>query len=180
MFSWCLAMFEKLLGSIAIAFFKLFVGLFFSIGSVYLGINMLNKLTGDLEEWKEIKKGNFSVGVLLAGIIFSIAVVIEGGVRNVLQSIDPSVSVSLLFVSLLISVIKLLIGLVIAVFSVYIGIRLIDSLTPDINEISELKKGNIAIAIVMAAVMIAVAFVIKGSVDIVLDSLDLSFLTNLV
>ncbi|MBI2079727.1 DUF350 domain-containing protein [Candidatus Micrarchaeota archaeon] len=173
-------MFEKFLGSVAIAFFKLLVGLFLSIGSVYIGIHILNKLTDDLEEWKEIKKGNFSVGVLLAGIVLSIAVVIESGVRNALETITPAVSVSLLFASLIAALVKLTIGLLVAVFSVHLAIRVIDKMTPDINEIQELKKGNIAIAVVMASIMIAVAFVIKGSVDIVLDSLDLSFISSLI
>ncbi|MBI5051509.1 DUF350 domain-containing protein [Candidatus Micrarchaeota archaeon] len=173
-------MFEKFFGSIAIAFFKLFIGLLLSIGSVYLGIHMLNRLTNELEEWKEIKKGNFSVGVLLAGVILSIAVVIEGGVRNVMESITPAVSLSLLFASVIIASIKLFIGVLIAVFAVHLAIRVIDWLTPDINEMQELKKGNIAVAVVMASVMIAIAFVIKSSVDIVLDSLDLSFIISLV
>lgn len=169
---------ESLLAGIAIAFFKLIVGLILSIGSVYFGIFLLDKLTPNIDEWKEIKKGNFSVGVLLAGVVLSIAVIIEGVVSNVIQAISPATSFAAIAGVLLVACIQLLIGLIVSVFAIYLAIRVLDNLTPDIDEISELKKGNIAVATVMAAIMLAIAFVIKSAVDSVMIAIDFSpFLT---
>lgn len=165
---------ESILGGIALAFFKLIVGLVLSIGSIYTGIWLLDRLTPNIDEWKEIKKGNFAVGVLLGGIVLSIAIIIEGAVNYALSTIVPSYAFQLMAALLFVAVLKLVIALVAAIISVYIALRVLDSMTMDINEMSELKKGNIAVATVMATVMIAVAFVIKSSVDLVLASIDLS------
>ncbi len=39
-------------------------------------------------------------------------------------------------------------------------VKMFDITTPGLNEIEELKKGNIAVAIVLAAVILAVGFVV--------------------
>src|SRR3989338_729903 len=79
---------ETVLGSIALAFFKLFLGLILAIGSIYLGTNLLDRLTRDVDEWKEIKRGNFAIGILFGGVILSIAIIIESGVSTALRVID--------------------------------------------------------------------------------------------
>ena len=169
---------ETVLGSIALAFLKLFIGLILAIGSIYLGTNLLDRLTRDVDEWKEIKRGNFAIGILFGGVILSIAIIIESGVSAALSAIVPGMSFPSLIVSLFVSVLKLLVGVLAAVFSVYIALRVIDSMTKDIDELSELKKGNVAMAIVMASVMIAVSFVIKSSVDIVMAATDFSIISD--
>ncbi len=166
--------FESLLAGIAIAFFKLLVGLVLSIGSVYFGIYLLDRLTPNIDEWKEIKKGNFSVGVLLGGIILSIAVIIQGVVASAISAISPATAFSAIAGLLLVACIKLFIGLIVSVFAIYLALRVLDNLTPDIDEIAELKKGNIAVATVMATIMIAIAFVIQSAVDSVMEVVDLS------
>jgi uncharacterized membrane protein YjfL (UPF0719 family) len=169
---------ESLLAGVAIAFFKLLVGLVLSIGSVYFGIYLLDKLTPNIDEWKEIKKGNFSVGVLLGGIVLSIAVIIQGVVASAINSISPATSFSIIAGILLVACIKLLIGLIVSVFAIYLALRVLDNLTPDLDEIAELKKGNIAVATVMATIMIAIAFVIQSAVNALMESIDFSpFLT---
>jgi len=169
---------ESLLAGIAIAFFKLIVGLVLSIGSVYFGIYLLDRLTPDIDEWKEIKKGNFSVGLLLGGIVLSIAVIIQGVVSNVIDKISPATSFAAIAGVLLVACIQLFIGLIVSVLAIYLALRVLDGMTPDIDEVAELKKGNIAVATVMATIMLAIAFVIKSAVDSVMAAIDFTpFLT---
>ncbi len=45
-------------------------------------------------------------------------------------------------------------------FGTGLAIKLFDALTPGVNEMEELKKGNMAVALVLASVVLAVGFVI--------------------
>lgn len=48
-------------------------------------------------------------------------------------------------------------------FGTGLGVKFFDLLTPGLDEIEELRKGNIAVAIVVAAVIVAIGYVM-GSV----------------
>jgi len=155
---------ENLLISIGIAVAQLIIGLVLAMGSVYLGIKMFDKLTDGIDEMKELQKGNVAVAILLGAIILSIANVVEGGVYGLSQSIIPGLTPMELSASLLIGAVNLIIGVILAILSIYLAISMLDKITVGIDEFKELKRGNVAIAIIMAAVLFAVSFVIRGAV----------------
>ncbi|MEO8138619.1 MAG: DUF350 domain-containing protein [Gemmatimonadota bacterium] len=47
----------------------------------------------------------------------------------------------------------------------FVAYRVIDRLTPEVNFADELRKGNIAVAIFIAAIFLAVAIIIGGSLN---------------
>ena len=149
---------------VGISVAQLVLGLILAMGSVYLGIRMFDKLTDGIDEMKELQKGNVAVAILLGAIIFSIANVVEGGVSGLTGSIVPGLTLVELAAALLIGVVNLLVGVVLAILSIYVAISILDKMTVDIDEFKELKRGNVAIAIIMAAVLFAVSFVIRGAV----------------
>jgi len=163
---------DSLLVDVGIAFVELIIGLMLAMGSVYLGIKMFDKLTEGIDEIKELKKGNVAVAVLLGAIIFSIANVVEGGVGGLTQSVVPGLTTMELSAALVIGVVNLILGIVLAILSIYIAISILDKITIDIDEFRELKKGNVAIAIIMAAVILSVSFVIKGAVAAMASALS--------
>ena len=155
---------ENLVIGLAIAFLQLVLGLVLAMGSVYLGLRMFDKLTEGTDELAELKKGNVAVAILLGAIIFSIANIIEGGVSSLTQTLVPGLSPMQVFAALIIGVVNLVVGVVLAVFSIYIAVNVLDRITVGIDEFRELKKGNVAVAIMMAAVLLAVSVVIWGAV----------------
>ena len=155
---------ENLVIGLAIAFLQLVLSLVFAMGSVYLGLKMFDKLTEGADELAELKKGNVAVAILLGAIIFSIANIIEGGVSSLTQTLVPGLSLMQVFAALIIGVVNLVVGVVLAVFSIYIAVNVLDRITVGIDEFRELKKGNVAVAIMMAAVLLAVSVVIRGAV----------------
>jgi uncharacterized membrane protein YjfL (UPF0719 family) len=163
---------DSLLIDVGIAFLQLLVGLLLAMGSVYLGIKMFDKLTEGIDEIKELKKGNAAVAILLGAIIFSIANVVEGGVYGFTQSIVPGLTAMELSAALVIGLVNLVLGIVLAILSIYIAISILDKITIDIDEFKELKRGNVAIAIMMASVILAVSFVIKGAVAAMASALS--------
>jgi uncharacterized membrane protein YjfL (UPF0719 family) len=54
---------------------------------------------------------------------------------------------------------------VIGVVLMYLAYRVIDWLTPQVNFPDELKRGNIAVAIFIAAIFIAIAMIIGGALN---------------
>jgi len=155
---------ENLLIGIGIAVAQLAIGLLLAMGSVYLGIKMFDKLTEGIDEMKELQKGNVAVAILLGAIIISIASIVEGGVYGLTQSIIPGLTPMELSAALLIGVVNLIVGVILAILSIYVAISMLDKITADIDEFKELKRGNVAVAIMMAAVLLAVSFVIRGAV----------------
>jgi uncharacterized membrane protein YjfL (UPF0719 family) len=155
---------DTALVSVFAAIIQLIVGLALAMGSVYIGLKMFDRLTKGVDEWKEILKGNVAVGILMAAVIFSIANVVQSGVGSLLANLGAGQSMDEMFVSLALGLINLLIGLVAAIFSIWVAIKVLDRITTDIDEMAELAKGNVAVAIVMAGVLIAVSFVIGSAV----------------
>ena len=47
----------------------------------------------------------------------------------------------------------------------YAAYRLIDRLTPEVNFAAELQKGNVAVAIFIAAIFLGVAIIIAGALN---------------
>jgi len=54
---------------------------------------------------------------------------------------------------------------VLGVVLMYLSYRIIDWLTPEVEFAVELKKGNIAVAIFIAAIFLSIAIIIGGSLN---------------
>lgn len=54
---------------------------------------------------------------------------------------------------------------VLGVVLMFVAYRLFDLLTPQVDFPDELKKGNVAVAIVIAALFLAIAVVIAGALN---------------
>ena len=54
---------------------------------------------------------------------------------------------------------------VLGVVLMYVSYRAIDKLTPQVDFPEELRKGNIAVAIVIAAIFLAIAMIVAGALN---------------
>ena len=54
---------------------------------------------------------------------------------------------------------------VLGVILMYLSYRIIDWLTPEVEFAMELKKGNIAVAIFIAAIFLSIAIIIGGALN---------------
>ncbi len=154
--------------------------------SIYIAISIFDRTTKNLDEWKEIKKGNVAVAILLGGVIFSIIAIIVPSVANLLHGLfneaimKNPISLVTVFV---VNVINLILSLLVASIAISFAFKLIDELTEDIDEEKEIKKGNVAVAILTAIVMLATAMLIKEVIAYILLSVNaqalLSFLGSM-
>lgn len=54
---------------------------------------------------------------------------------------------------------------ILGVTLMFIAYRVIDKLTPEVNFPEELRKGNIAVALFVAAIFLSVAMVVAGALN---------------
>lgn len=54
---------------------------------------------------------------------------------------------------------------VVGVVLMWIAYRVVDRLTPEVNFGEELRKGNVAVAIFVAALFLAIAIIIAGALN---------------
>jgi uncharacterized membrane protein YjfL (UPF0719 family) len=136
--------------------------------ALYIGFAVLSKINKNMDEEKELAKGNAAVGIIVAAVFVAIALVVQSGVSGLSVGINKAISVGILSVdgllAIAVSIIQLLLGIVLAVGAIYLALYILDKLTKGVEEFEEIKKGNVAVALEMGGVIIAVAVIIQSGV----------------
>ncbi|MEK6977467.1 MAG: DUF350 domain-containing protein [Candidatus Hydrothermarchaeota archaeon] len=65
---------------------------------------------------------------------------------------------------LFLAFVQLIIGLILSIATIYLGISLLDVLTKGVDYWDELKNGNVAIGILVAAVVVSISLVVQSGV----------------
>ncbi|MDD1689519.1 MAG: DUF350 domain-containing protein [Methanoregula sp.] len=157
-----------ILENAAIGIVQLIVAIIFAVVALYIGFAVLGKITKDIDEEKELAKGNAAVGIIVAAVFVAIALVVESGVSGLSAGISKALAAGLFSTEGMITIglafFQLLAGIVLAVGAIYLALNILDKLTKGVEEFEELKKGNVAVALEMAGVIIAVAWIIQSGV----------------
>lgn len=157
-----------LLANAAVGLIQLIIAIIFAVVALYIGFAVLGKITKDIDEEKELAKGNVAVGIIVASVFVAIALVVQSGVSGLSVGINKALSVGILtgdgILAIVVAIIQLLLGIVLAVVAIYLALNILDRLTKGVEEFEELKKGNVAVALEMAGVIIAVAVIIQSGV----------------
>jgi uncharacterized membrane protein YjfL (UPF0719 family) len=147
---------------------QLIVAIIFSVIALYIGFITLAKITKDIDEEKELAKGNAAVGIIVAAVFVAIALVVQSGVSGLSVGIGKAASVGLLSLDGLLAIgaalVQLILGIVLAIAAIYLALNILNKLTKGVDEFEEIKKGNVAVALEMAGVIIAVAVIIQSGV----------------
>ena len=147
---------------------QLLIAIILAVVALYIGFSVLSKITKGIDEEKELAKGNAAVGIVVAAVFFAIAIVVQSGVSGVSLGIAKAMSVGLFsvdgFIAIGFAILQLVLGIVLAVAAIYLALNILDRLTKGVNEFEELRKGNVAVALEMAGVIVAVAVIIQSGV----------------
>lgn len=149
-----------------IAIAQVLVSLVFAMMAVYAGIRIFDKFTKGIDEMAELKRGNVAIGVLLGAVILSYATVIAGGVgslTNVVLNVGNATLMGTL-TGLVGGIVNLLIALGLASAAIYLALNIFGKITKGIDEEAELRRGNLAMAFLLAAILLAVSTVIASGV----------------
>lgn len=145
-----------------LAILRLVLAIIFAIVGLYIASWVLGKLTKDIDEWEEIGKGNYAVAIYMAGIFISVAIIVGPGVIGLFRTLDV-LGIALGFV-------QLVLALILAFAMQYVGLSFLGKLTKGIESWKELKKGNVAVGIIMAAIVIAIATIVSQGVESIIQA----------
>ena len=147
---------------------QLVIAIILAVVALYIGFSVLGKITKGIDEEKEIAKGNTAVGILVASVFIAIGIVVQSGVSGISVGISQAIKAGLMssvgIAIIVVSIVQLLLGIVLAIVAIYLALNILDKLTKGIEEFEELKKGNVAVALEMAGVIITVAIIIQSGV----------------
>jgi uncharacterized membrane protein YjfL (UPF0719 family) len=157
-----------LFANVVVGLIQLVIAIIFAVVALYIGFAVLSKITKGIEMEKELAKGNVAVGILVASVFVAIALVVQSGVSGLSVGINKAMNMGILSVDGLLAIgiafIQLILGIVLAVGAIYLALYILDKLTKGVEEFKGLKNGNVAVAIEMAGVIIAVAVIIQTGV----------------
>lgn len=142
---------------IGLAFLRLVLGIVFAVIALYLASSVLGRLTKGLDDWAEIARGNVAVAIFIAGIFISVATIVAPGISGLFVRWEV--------VTIFLGFVQLVIALVLAMAMQFVALSVFGKLTKQLDEWEELRKGNVAVGVVMAAIVIAVAAVVVKGVE---------------
>jgi uncharacterized membrane protein YjfL (UPF0719 family) len=148
--------FAQLLVSVA----NIVIAVILGVLASYIGVWLFARSTRHLDDWGEVRRGNAGMGVVLGAIIIGIALILKPAVDLPLTAnmVNPGLI-------LLGEVAGIGVGLVLALSAIVFSVGLFGRLVAGkIDELYELQNGNLAVAAIMAAVIIAVSLLISGAV----------------
>ncbi len=156
--------------SAIVGIIQLIIAIILAVAALYISFNVLGKITKGIDEEKEIANGNTAVGIIVASVFIAIGVVVQSGVTGISDGLKiavPLIAQGDLISAILpifMSIVQLILGILLAIGAIYLALNVLDKLTKGIEEFEELKKGNVAVALEMAGVIITVAIIIQSGV----------------
>jgi uncharacterized membrane protein YjfL (UPF0719 family) len=151
------------LALIGLAFLRLVLSISFAVIGLYIASWVLGKFTIEINEWEEIREGNYAVAVYMAGIFVSVALIIGPGIIGLFRTLD-------LF-GIILGFVQLIIALILAVAVQYVGLSVLNQLIKGIDAWEELKNRNVAMSIVMAAIVITISSIASNGIQSLIEAI---------
>jgi uncharacterized membrane protein YjfL (UPF0719 family) len=155
---------EEIVGQLFLSLAQLVVAVVLSAISAYLAFYLFQWFTRDLDEWQALREGNAAVGIVLGAILISVAIVVRPALEVNTASWDIGNTIAFARV-LLVEAIQLAVGLVLAVLTLALALALFAILTRGIDEVAELRNGNLAMAGLLAGVAIGMGLMVSQAVQ---------------
>lgn len=157
------------IGTAVAGIIQLVIAIILAVVALYIGFSVLGRITKGIDEEKELAKGNAAVGILVASVFIAIGIVVQSGVAGVSKGLSTALNAGDLLslegiMPIVLAILQLILGIVLAIAAIYLALNVLDRLTKGIEEFEEIKKGNVAVALEMAGVIITTAIIIQSGV----------------
>ncbi len=141
-----------------------------SLVLIFVTYRLILSLTRRFDEENQLRRGNVAVGIVLGSVLLGQAIVVRQAlfpITAVFQIflIGEERTAGAVFRFLALSVGYLLLSGLLAVAGIFFCFWLFDRLTPRIHQYEEIKKGNIAVAVFMALLIIGVSLLLSAGVS---------------
>lgn len=154
---------------------KLFFGILVGVVGITLSVRMATRLAGFLKVEDGLREGNVAMGLVVAASILSMGILVQHAVRGTFGALDLLIhaargGASIGWVAVY-AVVHVGAALGVGALLLVIGTRAFVRLTPEVDEIEEIRTGNVASALVLAAVLVVLALLGQQGVETMLDGL---------
>jgi uncharacterized membrane protein YjfL (UPF0719 family) len=155
---------------VIVSLFDFFLMVIMSAFVIALTYRIFVKANPDFHMGAEIKKGNLSVGILMAAILLSASYILMAGTESsiamfrmhLLAPSDENESMVRIF-GLIIA--HLSISMMLAVISISVTLRMFGRLERELRAGKELQNGNVAVGVLLAAVVIISSMYVREGVS---------------
>lgn len=154
---------------------KLFFGVAVGVVGITVAARVAKRLAGFPSIDEGLRAGNAAIGIAVAGAILSMGILVQHAVRGTFGALDLLLRSSQAWFEVAwvfayaVGHVAAALGVGILILSV--GTRAFVRLTPEIDEIAEIRGGNAASALVLAAVLVVMALLAQQGVQTMLDGL---------
>lgn len=159
----------------AIGLAKLAFGVFVGVVGISVAARLTARLSGFDRLGDGLRAGNVAVGIAVAGSIAAMGIMVRHAVSGTFGALDLLLHASgggfgaaWVFLYAFVHVAA---ALGVGAGIVVIGTRAFVRLTPDVDEIAEIRDGNVASALVLASVLIVMALLAQQGMETLLDGL---------
>jgi len=143
--------------------------------SVWFSFRMFGKLTNKFGSSEALKNNNVAVGILFGSTIISTAFVVKQAAYPIISSLQTFAHKGIALLTLIrllgIALICIALVMVIALVAIWIAFRLFLRLTKDIDEMSEIRRNNIAVALVLGSMIIVIGLFLSQGIQSILSTL---------
>jgi uncharacterized membrane protein YjfL (UPF0719 family) len=158
------------MGSLLLSLAQLAIAIILSAVVAFLSFYLFQWFTRDLDEWEELRQGNPAVGVILGAILVATALILRPALAVDATAWDVGYQVYVRV--LLVEALQLAIGLVLAVLALGLAVLIFTALTRGIDEIGEVKKGNLAVGGLLAGVVLGVGLMVSQGVEQIMTAVS--------
>lgn len=148
------------------AVIKILIAVILAVLAVNIGLVLFEKITqfgemGKLNILKELEKGNAAVAILMIGVILAIAIVIRSGILSLteIERFNLSYVWNVVW-----GFAQMIISIMLSIISIYLALWILRRFMEGKDIIGDIKDGNIAMGIVIAGIVISIAFIIEAAV----------------
>lgn len=155
---------------VVFGFLEFAITLVLSFVLVFVTYKILLKLTPHFDEEKQLHRRNAAVGLVLGSVLVGEAIIVKQAVYPVMAVVqiyslsDQKSMLGFLRMMVLAGGHILLAGLL-AVLCLLLCFWLFDKLTPGIDQYREIREGNVAIAVFMALLIVAISLLASAGVS---------------
>ncbi|MBI5209362.1 MAG: DUF350 domain-containing protein [Elusimicrobia bacterium] len=151
---------------VLVSVFEFVLTVIMSVLIVYVNYVSMQLMHKDYDEAEELKKQNMAVAILLAALLFATGMLVQKGIYPVVSLVriyflTPQEADMGVWKMALFAVSQLFMVFVIAMITTSFTLRFYARLTTNIDEGKELAKGNAAVGIVLASVVLVVAMIVS-------------------
>jgi uncharacterized membrane protein YjfL (UPF0719 family) len=160
---------------VAVGLIKVAIGGLVAALGIWLAFRGLNRLLGT-DAVEDLRKGNTAAGIVHAASLLALGLLVQHAIQATSDAVDLTVRaipfqpvmVAKLAASALAHVV-LSLGVGTAVLA--LGVLLFDKMTPGLDELAEVRQGNVALALVLSAILVVIALLTAPGLQAALNGL---------